>query len=180
MRTPLLKLCRRAPLLLAMLAVPGRAEPTATVDDDGHFAATFPAEVSRSNQILDTDAGQIIMCKANAAQAGASFVVIYCDYPEGYVAGTGAPGIFKAAAKDAADQAKGSVRSQSDCKLGDVAGVEVLIDGPNKGFVERIRLFAVGDRLFQVQYRGRPGSETGKDALGFLDSFRLLPVPAPR
>jgi hypothetical protein len=180
MKTPFRRIGCKACVLFALLAATGRADPTAVEDADGHFAATFPAAVSRSNQILDTDAGQIIMCKAYAAQGAASFTVIYCDYPEGYVASTGAPSIFKGAAKDAADTAKGTIRSQGDCRLGDVAGLEVLIDGPNREFVERMRLYVVGDRLFQVTYTGRPNSEAGKDALDFLDSFRLLPVPAAR
>jgi hypothetical protein len=164
----------------AALAAPGYADPTAVVDEDGHFAATFPAAVTRDNHILDTDAGQVIQCQVSAVQGAMSFVVIYCDYPEGYVAGTGVPAVYKSAAKDVAGNAKGTIRKQDDCKLGDTAGLEVVIDGPNRGFVQRTRLFIIGDRLFQVTYVGRPDSEGGKPALDFLDSFRLHPAPASK
>src|ERR1035438_2502599 len=143
MGTPHQGFGRRVWLLLAMfatLAVGGRADPVAVVDDDGRFAANFPAAVKRTNRILDTDAGQIIMCQVNAAQGTTSFMVIYCDYPEGYVASGGASTVYKSAAKEAADNAKGTIRGEDSCKLRDVAGLEVLIDGPGRGFVERIRL----------------------------------------
>lgn len=169
---------RTACLVFAMLAVAVRADPTMVSDEDGHFTATFPADVSRSNRIVDTDAGQIILCKVVAAQGAASFMVIYSDYPEGYVASTGAASVYKGAVKEAADNVKGALRSQSSCKLGGVDGLEVLIDGPNREFVERARFFVVGDRLFQVAYIGKPDSETGKAATDFLDSFRLRPPPA--
>jgi hypothetical protein len=180
MRTPFNRFGCKAFILSVLLAATGRADPAVVEDADGHFAATFPAAVSRSNQIIDMDAGQVILCRTYAAQGAEFFTVIYCDYPEGYVASTGAAAIYKDMAKDAADKAKGTIRSQGDCKLGDVAGLEVLIDGPNRVSVERMRLYVVGDRLFQVTFTGRPNSEAGKDAQGFLDSFRLLPVPAPK
>jgi len=164
----------------AATAAPGYADPTPVTDDDGHFAATFPAAVTRSNRILDLDAGQVIQCQVSVTQGAMSFVVIYCDYPEGYVAGTGAPAVRRNAAKEAADSVKGTIRKEEDCKLGGTAGLEVLIDAPGRGLVQRTRLFIVGDRLFQVTYVGRPDSEGGKPALDFLDSFRLLPAPASK
>ena len=164
--------------MLATLAVEGRADPTAVVDNDGHFAANFPAAVKRANRIVDRDdIGQIATFQVYASLGAVAFMVSYSDYPEGYVASTGAAAVFKGAAKEAADSAKGTIRSQDNCKLGNVGGLEVVIDGADRGSVQRIRLYAVGDRLFQVMYAGPPDSEAGKAAVDFLDSFRLLPVP---
>jgi hypothetical protein len=172
-----LRACLRL-AMLAALAVAGRAAPTAVVDDDGHFAATFPAAVKRANRIIDKeDIGQIATFQVYTSQGAVAFKVAYNDYPEGYVASTGAAAVYKGAAKEAADIAKGTIRGEDNCKLGSVGGLEVVIDGPDRGFVERIRLYLVGDRLFEVAYVGPPDSEAGKAALDFLDSFRLLPVP---
>jgi len=181
MKTPSQHFGRRAFLRLAVLAafaVAARADPTAVVDDDGHFSATFPGAVRRANRIVDKDIGQIVTVQVYTHQGAVAFMVTYNDYPEGYVANTGAATVFKAAAKEATESVKGTIRGQANCKSGDAAGLEVVIDGPDRGFVERMRLFAVGNRLFEVAYLGPPDSEADKPALDFLDSFRLLPVPA--
>jgi hypothetical protein len=166
--------------MLATLAVAGRADPTPVVDEDGHFSATFPAAVRRANRIVDKDIGQIVTFQVYTHQGAVAYMVTYNDYPEGYVAGAGAAAVYKNAAKEAAENANGTIRGQDNCKLGDVAGLEVVIDGPDRGFVERMRLFVVGNRLFQVTYLGPPDSEASKPALDFLDSFRLLPAPASK
>jgi hypothetical protein len=152
----------------------------AVEDNDGHFAANFPAAVKRANRIVDKDIGQIATFQVYVSQGGVAFIVTYSDYPEGYVAKTGAATVYKDAAKEAAGNAKGTIRGEDNCKLGDVGGLEAVIDGPDRGYVERVRIYVVGDRLFQVTYVGPPDSEAGKPALDFLDSFRLLPVPASK
>jgi hypothetical protein len=180
MKTPSQSIGRRACLLIAMsaaLVVAGRADPTAVEDNDGHFAANFPSAVRRANRIVDKDIGQIVTFQVYASQGAVAFMVTYSDYPEGYVVKAGAAAFFKDAAKEAAEAAKGTIRGEDNCKLGDVAGLEVVIDGPDRAYVQRMRLYVVGDRLFQVTYIGPPDSEAGKAALDFLDSFRLLPVP---
>jgi len=149
-------------------------------DNDGHFAASFPSAVRRGNRIVDKEIGQIATFQVYASQGAVAFMVTYSDYPDGYVAKTGAATVYRDAAKGAAEDAKGTVRGEENCKLGDVAGLEVVIDGPDRGYVERMRLYVVGDRLFQVTYVGPPDSEAGKAALDFLDSFRLLPVPVSK
>jgi hypothetical protein len=166
--------------MFATFAVAGRADPTEVVDNDGHFAANFPAAVRRANRIVDKDIGQIATFQVYTHQGAVAFMVTYSDYPEGYVAGAGAAAVCKGAAKEAAESAKGTVRGEDNCKLGDVGGLEAVIDGPDWAFVERMSLYVVGDRLFQVAYVGPPDSEAGKTALDFLDSFRLLPVPASK
>ena len=172
-------------VVFAMLAVVGYAAEPTTVDGDGHFSANFPMAVRRANRIVDKDFGQVTTCQVSwkgfraiqvyTAHGSVAFMVVYSDYPTDYVSQTGASTICKNAAKELADGAKGTIRSTTEHKLGTIAGIEVVIDGPSGGFVEVARFYAVGERLFQVTYVGPPESETGRDALAFLNSFRILP-----
>lgn len=179
MRVPCQRFGRKVRVALAViatLAAAGHAGPDAAKDKDGRFAADFPAAVKRTNEVFDTEAGQMITCQVIAVDGARSYMVTYCDYPEGHVASTGAAAVHKRAAKDAANNAKGNIRSDESRQLGEVAGREVLTEGPDGRFVMRLRLHIVGDHLFQVAHSGPPGSEAGRPALGFLDSFRLLPA----
>ena len=123
MRVPFQRFGSRVRIALAMiatLAAAARADPDAVKDKDGRFAADFPAAVKRTNEIFDTEAGQVITCQVIAVDGARSYMVTYCDYPEGYVASTGAAAVHKGAAKDAANNAKGNIRSDDSRQLGEV------------------------------------------------------------
>jgi hypothetical protein len=60
-----------------------------------------------------------------------------------------------------------------------LAGREIILR-TSDGFISRWRFFIAGTRLYQVLYRGKPGSENSADVEAFLDSFRLLHDPALR
>ncbi len=167
---------RKAGVLLALftaLAVAGRAGET--VDAEGRFAATFPASVKRSSQFLDTVLGRVTMHQVYTDQGTTSCLVIFTDYPAGGVARSGGVStVYANAAQGAVKSVNGTLLSQAECKLGDLTGMDLVVDAPQQKEVAHARYFIVGDRFFQEIFVGPPGAESGKEALAFLDSFRLL------
>lgn len=164
---------RRTFTLLAMyaaVAVSARADTT--IDDDGHFAARFPGPTERKSIVSDTDAGRVTMHIVLTNTGTNAYSVSYYDIPASAAVSVGG------GAKRAAENINGKVRSEKTCKLGDVDGLEVIVDVPSAEMVSRMRLYIVDGRFFQVVYFGPAGSESTKDALAFLDSFRLYAAVA--
>ena len=178
MKTPSLRAGLGAALLFAILTplpMAGSSETPTTVDTDGHFSAKFPDAVTRNNAIVDKGDAQVVVSQISATQGASAFEVTYIDYPEGTVAQSGVAAVLKDAAGTMAANTKGIVRWTSPSKTAGIDGIEVLIDASGRSHVLRARLFAVGDRVFEVSYDGPRDSEAGKAAVSFLDSFRILP-----
>jgi hypothetical protein len=157
-------------------------KPETLVDDAGRFVVSLPKPVQRGSQQVPTKVGNIAMNMVYYDGGAVAYMIIYCDYPAGSVAGSGGPEKVCANASDGAvKNVNGTIRMSSSYQLDDVKGLEVVADIPSKdpkvpanASVARLRFFVVGDRLYQVMYIGPTGTETNPEAVTFLDSFRLL------
>jgi len=67
----------------------------------------------------------------------------------------------------------GKVISDKEIKLGKHSGCEVLYDIQDVKTIFRIRLFLIGQRLYQLNVIGPKDEATSKDADKFLDSFNV-------
>jgi hypothetical protein len=68
---------------------------------------------------------------------------------------------------------KGKVIFDKELMLGDHMGREVQVETP-EGAVYRVRMYLVGDRLYQVLVQGARAAALGKEADRYLDSFKLV------
>jgi hypothetical protein len=144
-------------------------------DRDGRFSANFPGRPTTSLQTVATDAGPTIAhIFENHVPQGAIYTVVYSDYPAGAMSKTMPEGVYEGAINGVMGQTGGTLRSSTAITAGGVPGREAVIDATQRKSMFRVRFFLTGDRLYQVAYEGSPGSETGKDAVGFLDSFNIL------
>jgi hypothetical protein len=142
---------------------------------DGRFAVDFPGKVIESVQTVDTSAGPASAhIYQHTAGGKATYTALYSDYPPGAIGGSAAEAIYEGAINGALGKAGGTLRSSSKIETSGVAGREAVFDAPDKKESVRVRYFLVGDRLYQVAYDGPQGSEAGKDATTFLDSFKIL------
>jgi hypothetical protein len=64
--------------------------------------------------------------------------------------------------------------SQSVCKAGEVEGLDYVASFTTAKAIVHARIFLVGHRSYVVQYVGPVDSENSKNALDFLNSFRVL------
>jgi hypothetical protein len=172
---------RADPAMAPKAAPPVEAKPETLVDDAGRFVASLPKPVQRDSQQVPTKVGNIAMNMVYYDGGAIAYMIIYCDYPAGSVAGSGGPDkVCANASGGAVKNVNGTLRTSSPCQLGDVKGLEIVADIPSKdpqvpanASVARVRFFVVGDRLYQVMYIGPTASETGPKAVAFLNSFRL-------
>jgi hypothetical protein len=142
---------------------------------DGRFSIDFPGKVIESTQTVDTSAGPATAhIYQHTAGGKATYTALYSDYPPGSIAGSSVEAIYEGAINGALGKAGGTLRSSTTIEVSGVVGREAVFDAPSTKESVRVRYFLVGDRLYQVAYDGPQGSETGKDATMFLDSFKIL------
>jgi hypothetical protein len=156
-----------------VLLSPLRAEPL--VDDPGRFAVDMPQPVKRDTSEINSGLGKGIMhLFSNDGPNSTAYILSYNDYPAGSIAKLDQEKTYGDIIKGVVDSLKGVVRSNVAHKLGDAAGHEYILVNEKDKFVSRTRCYFVGDRLYQIMYLGPIGTENSKEALRFLDSFRLL------
>jgi hypothetical protein len=160
-------------LAVAIAAQLARAETV--VSKDGHFAVAFPAQSRASSAPVQMGNVTIQLNVVAVEQENFNYYVSYSDYSPGSLAETAPDQAYANIVSSTVAGVHGKLRSSTPFQLGNVTGREVVIDVPSQGQVARERLFLAGSRLFQVVYGGPPGSENGKSALDFLNSFKLLP-----
>jgi hypothetical protein len=157
------------------------AKPETVVDDAGRFVATFPGPVQRRSQQVDSAVGKITMNMIFVDRTAEAYMIIFSDYPEGSVAQSGGADSVCSNARDGAVKSvNGKVRTSASCRMGELKGLEVVVDIPPQDpkaagtlSASRLRFFVVGDRLYQLMYIGPNGTETSPEAMAFLNSIRL-------
>lgn len=171
----MLRAVRSACLALVLLAslLAGCSRDETVVSQEGGFRATFPAKTQTTSMPVKSGDIDVTMHLVAAEKNGASFVVSYVDYPAGTLGQKSTDQAFQDIVDGTVGNVQGTLRSAETIRLGGTAGRAVLIDVPAQNVAMHERIFLVGDRLYQVMYGGPTGTETGKDAAAFLDSFKL-------
>jgi len=173
-------------LLLSVLSATLATAQDLSTDANGRFAAIFPAgaAIQRDSQVNRMPDGRTVRSySVYTYQNNATHMVVWCDYAPGSTAKGGGTDYVRRTCANGIAKGKGHMRSMTEFKLGHTAGTEVIFDTAQDGIyppgVARIRLYMIGDRLFQAIYLGPVGSDGSPLALDFLDSFRLLDDPFP-
>ncbi|MBO0764077.1 MAG: hypothetical protein J2P50_05755 [Hyphomicrobiaceae bacterium] len=137
-------------------------------DEDGKFAATFPAEPTLDRQAGSSPTGPHVHYTWEVnVEADRHFSVTYTEYQSPPVKNydKNIMGLLAAT--------KGRLVSQAKLDLDGIDGREVITLLPDNA-VMRQRLFQVGNRLYQAVYAGPFGTETRADVETFMQSFQLL------
>lgn len=169
-------LLRFGAILAAVIALAAQyAWGDVVSDRDGRFSVDFPGKASESIETVPTKAGTAKVHVFSVKGAGrTTYTALYSDYPAGSIGRSPADAIYEGAINGAVSQAGGTVESKTKITNSGIAGREAIFDSPDKAEAMRVRYFLVGDRLYQVAYHGPRGSEDGKNATEFLDSFKIV------
>ncbi len=143
-------------------------------NQDGRFTVNFPGKATESTQRINTQKGVAVahIYKYQASNR-ATYTALYSDYPPGSVGPSPAETIYDGAINGALGQANGTLKSSTKVEANGLVGREAVFDAPSQKESVRVRYFLIGDRLYQVAYNGPTGSESGKNANAFLESFKI-------
>lgn len=135
------------------------------------FSAAFPCRSQQTAQTVIASFGKVPVTSLSCADGKDIYIISVSRYPKGFIAKRNH--VYRDAVNGAASNVKGKVRSNVPYKLGAVTGRDALIDVPSQRAAAHIRVFFAGDRQYQVMFLGPKGHESGKAAMGFLNSFKL-------
>jgi len=166
-----LKQAAAATFAAALFAVCARAE-TVSAPQWG-FSVAFNCQSQLGSQTVPTAVGNIVITSYSCNIGEQAYFVAISDYPAGSVTPAKVDAVYAGAINGAATNAKGSIRSVNPFPLGKVTGREAIVDVPAGKMAIRMRIFLVGDRMFQALFAAPTGQENGADCLKFLNSFKL-------
>lgn len=142
---------------------------------DGGFAVLLPGKPRSESRALALDGVEVTMRMFSVRADGLAFGVGYADFPPGASEAVQSRRI--AATRDAlVTNIDGRLASQADIALDGHRGIDFRAEGRvgDAGYFVAGRVYAVGDRLYQLAVVGRQEAAATADAELFLGSFRLL------
>lgn len=137
------------------------------------FSATFPGSANQTAEPVKTAVGNVTMVSVYYVSDNTYYGVLFADFPKGAITSRPLAQVYKNTAIGEAKNPKGTIRKITDFTVDGVVGRDVLIDHESNSRAHT-RIFIISDRQFQVIFVGPSGSENGKAALDFLNSFHLL------
>ncbi len=133
---------------------------------DGGFTIPFPDTPKEHKQRVSSAVGKIDNFAYSHEGVEMTYMASFFDLP---------PDALLTLDKSATAYAlgrKGTLLSQKSVRLGNTTGLEILVKLSDKN-VSRVRLFAVGARMYQVIVDGPSDRANAEQATVFLDSFKL-------
>jgi hypothetical protein len=159
------------PAPLAPAAAP-REDPWRPYQSDaGRFKVEFPVAPLRKEGRRRTESGEVGWVRFTATDsAEATYDVTYNDYPESVVAKLSQAKLLGAAKDGLVYQSKGHLAGERPFRMGKVSGSDLEIAGGD-GMHYLVRMFLVGNRLYQLTAMARPPAKPEIDR--FFSSFQL-------
>lgn len=164
---------RRLILAFMALAVFGcmqTATFTEFVSEEGGFSVSMPGTPTEETNTSSSAAGDIDMHMFSLRSGGNAYLVGYSDYPPDLLEGI-EPDDLLDFARDGAVSG-GTLVSEAPITLNGHPGRDLTVETSEEGMKIYIRMYLVGNRLYQVIVSTRDGDLT-EDMSDFLDSFKL-------
>jgi hypothetical protein len=138
----------------------------------GRFKVLLPGLPKKSEIDTESDFGKGVLHMYTVGVNKTMYGVNYADYPA-KIKKVSIKQVFDSSRTGAVANLKGKLSSEKDIKLGDHPGREIQIEVAGKRLF-RVRVYLVGQRLYQVVVFGTKEAATSKLADRFLDSFKLV------
>lgn len=158
------------------------AEPKAFTSRQGRFTILFPGTPAEKDTSVVTFVGRLDSREYKFAEHPTYYAVIYDDFAGDLERDAERRDHAMNRMRDAGVSSGPNRRllSESEIRLGSYPGRALKISMPDGGII-RVRMYAVGRRLYQVSVitlgeRSSPGARRAaeKSAVKFLDSFRPI------
>ena len=161
-------------LILFVLAVnDAGAEWKEYAISNGAFAISMPTAPIIEKHAIETETGhidtRIVMAKIGSSVA---YAVVYCEYPQDALFSRAPEKYLNTASDQMLRKMNGILINESDIRLDGYPGREIRMSVPNG--ILQMKLYAVGNRSYQIYAVSLDGSGSTVDARRFLASFRLL------
>ncbi|MCF6278702.1 MAG: hypothetical protein L3J16_08140 [Anaerolineales bacterium] len=151
--------------------------------DTGKFAVLLPQTPTEEVQTASSASGEITVHMYIVEDVGTAYAVMYNDYPVDLGMASldeaGVNDVLDGSRDGALDGVSGEIVNESSIKIGDYIGREISYTIPSSVIpdsgVGYLRLYLVGDRLYQVMAIGPASSIDANKVDLFFESFQLMP-----
>ena len=167
---------RIAVLALLVTFIVGADKPkwAAFASPEGRFEILMPGEVKQFTVEVENEFGPgVLHMNVATTGEGAMLVANWVDYPPDLAADLPEQ-LLDGSREGALDNLGGKLISEKEIKLGRHSGREILIEVPKQDRLFRVRVYLVGNRLYQTVVFGPPKFVKSKEAERYLNSFKLL------
>jgi hypothetical protein len=148
---------------------------------EGRFSVLFPSAPKQTTQTMTTKVGNLdarlytLSSTKETPFEAQFFAVAYIDYPKDALAKYRTDALLDGAREGAVTFVKGKQLAETRVTQNGVEGREIKITAPNKRKTSLVvvRLFLVGERLYQVLVVIDESRAESGEIAKFLDSFKL-------
>ncbi len=156
-------------VVVSSLAACGGSTPFSS--PAGNFSVTFPAAPKEESQVLNTAIGAVTVHTFSCERGGRAYVVGYSDYPN---FDNGVDKALDGARDGAVNSSQGKLLSEEILSFEGHPAREIRLEMA-QGLAMRLRLIAVGTRLYQVGVVTPRDEASSPKIAEFLDTFHLSP-----
>jgi hypothetical protein len=137
------------------------------------FSVSLPAPPTVKSRTINSQTGKMVIHMFTCQQGATSFTITCTEYVEGVLRPELADQVFDAVRDGMIKGINGKLVGEHRITLDRFPGKEVDCQGGN-GTVGRMRIYMVGNRLYQVIGATQEGARGGTLVSRFMTSFQLL------
>jgi len=164
-------------LLTGTFVVSAQDEPQPPFEhQEGRFRVVFPSAPKQRIVPIVTKHGKLNVHLFTVQKSGSEYVISYSDLPAGNLKKVDVEDVLDFAQDGAKREMKAEVSGAHPIGDDKLPGREFVLDMPDK-VRAKVRLYVVGNRLYQVMVIGTPEFIAGATTKAFLDSLQVQVNP---
>ena len=158
-----------------LLSSCGRNKEWSTFTSEaGGFSISMPGLPEEESQLTATEYGTTEAHTFIAEDAGFGYSAIYADYPNNLIQAYPADVILGGISFGVISQSAGELLSSAEITFNDYPGKALDIASPVGDSVLMVRLYLVGNRIYQLSVVSVSARINDENVNRFFDSFRLF------
>ncbi len=141
---------------------------------EGRFSIHIPGTPIESSHMTRTPKGNILYRSFELERPDTWYGVQYSDYPESYMQENTPEGILDRTRRACEMGLEAKFVGETEITLGEYPGRELTFKQSAGLIIVKTRIFVVGNRVYQITVRVPNRDAALKNAMEYLDSFKLL------
>lgn len=142
---------------------------------EGGFSVEAPGVLEKKVAMMETMIGPVSFTAYVLEEDRILYMAGYCDWPDSLVERKAAGDLLTFAIEGAINNLKGKVTRNTEIAMGTSPGRELIVDLVTMNQEHTIRVYLVGNRMYQLSVVIPKRDEFKQHRSRFLGSFRLAP-----
>ena len=141
---------------------------------EGGFSVMLPGRPEEQSQMTATVFGTIESVVFLVDKGDSGYLTSYADYPPELVQGSPIEVILDGISVGILSQSGGTLVRSLKIQMGEFEGRQLEIISPGEESLLTVRIYLVGNRIYQLSVVAKVGENVSADATLYFESFALL------